>query len=778
MLASSRHLVGVSLVAALAACGPSGVAFDPIDPRDGGASLDGGGGFDGGVTADSGATADGGAAADGGATPDSGDESDGGNTPDAGDGTDGGNTPDAGDAVAPWIVRTRPDGGETGVSATTDLEVEFSESMDPLSVTFSGTPPVALGSPDWRAEDTIVRLTPVSPLEYLQVYGFTVQGTDVAGNVLPADSGFGFVTGPAPDVTPPRVQTTEPSNGALGVVPEATLRIVFSEAMDQGSVRWSLVPPLALGVAVWTADGQEVTVAPLVPLAPSTTYVVEVGGTDLAGNALAGPPDSTFSFTTRAPPDVAPPRLVGTTPAPDDGAVAPETKLVLTFDEPIDPASLQVVAVPAADQGVPVWSDGGRTATFAAPVERWAELTDYAVTILAADLSGNSASFQRSFRTAADVTPPVLVRTSPADGAVGVAVDAGVSLVFDEPMDHASVEGAFSIAGSTSIDGGVFEWSGQVMTYRPPRHFDWGEEVLFSLSAGSADVAGNPMPGSTSRTFRARRRSTVTVYATGETVVPGTVFADGYLTSSASCSGLATVYAGNQKAMVGSAASSGQHHRGYLTFSIAALDALENVVVGGATLSAYQSTCRGSPFASSYGMRIEAWHVSHGSMVSTGSCFTPNLGARTYSLSASATPGLKIASVTAAVQSDWENRSLRGSCRPRRPARTPATTRPSTPSPPRGPRCKSPSSTTERRASRARHVLTPPAMGTRGSFVATHAPVPPKGYASSRRRSRSSTATMARSAAAAAVRLTLVRQSRGGLKRTARMLATPARSSR
>ena len=57
------------------------------------------------------------------------------------------------------------------------------------------------------------------------------------------------------DTTPPAIVSSIPANGASDIAISAKLSIVFSEAMNQGSVQVVPTPATNLGTAVWN-DGK------------------------------------------------------------------------------------------------------------------------------------------------------------------------------------------------------------------------------------------------------------------------------------------------------------------------------------------------------------------------------------------------------------------------------------------------------------------------------------------------------------------------------------------
>jgi hypothetical protein len=231
-----------------------------------------------------------------------------------------------------------------------------------------------------------------------------------------------------------------------------------------------------------------------------------------------------------------------------------------------------------------------------------------------------------------------------------------ITVNFSEAMSQASVQGAFSITNPAGFNGGTFSWSGsgRTMTYTPPGYFAYGQQVNFTIGTGATDLAGNALAAAYNSTFRIRRRTTGTF-----TNASGSAALDGYLTSTTGC-GTITASVGSSIAVAGDATSN-QVYRGFLTFSLAPLASLANVNIITATLNTTQVACStGSPFTSSFGSAIEAWHVNYGPSLEAADCSTANLGSRQYTLSTSTSLTLKTVSVTPAVEDDFTNRASRG----------------------------------------------------------------------------------------------------------------------
>ena len=93
-----------------------------------------------------------------------------------------------------------------------------------------------------------------------------------------------------------------------------------------------------------------------------------------------------------------------------------------------------------------------------------------------------------------DSTPPKVSDNSPTGS--NIPIDSIITVAFNESMDIASVESAFSISPNIT---GSFSWSQNTMTYIPDSSLSYGTIYNVTIGSGAMDLAGNIMasfPGS------------------------------------------------------------------------------------------------------------------------------------------------------------------------------------------------------------------------------------------------------------------------------------------
>ncbi len=216
------------------------------------------------------------------------------------------------DVTKPTVTLTDPLNSATGVLLNKAIVVTFSKTMDATTVTsltYSLTQGTNSVSGTISNTATTATFTPTVGLDYGKVYTATVTtgAKDLAGNALAVNNTFSFTTLPAPDITLPMVNATDPLNNATGITAGKVVTLTFSEAMTASTINATTFTlkqgstPVAGAV---TYTGLIGSFMPTSALAANTSYTatITIGAKDLTGNALAA--STVWSFTTGSGPTV------------------------------------------------------------------------------------------------------------------------------------------------------------------------------------------------------------------------------------------------------------------------------------------------------------------------------------------------------------------------------------------------------------------------------------------------------------------------------------------
>ncbi|MCA1614546.1 MAG: Ig-like domain-containing protein [Acidobacteria bacterium] len=416
------------------------------------------------------------------------------------------------DTTAPTVTAVNPPNGATGVPVNARVIVRLSEPVSPVSLganalTLTQGGAAVAGTVALSSDRTTLTFTPQNALAVSTAYAVGVAGfTDQAGNPVAAFNST-FTTGAsnAADTTRPSVNSVTPFDGASLVPVNTTVSLTFSEALNPTSVGPNTVRVFTQSNGIdipgaYVTSGATLTFTPSAPLPASTRMVVQVSGVeDLAGNT------SNFFqsfFDTAAMADNVRPQVIGVTPPDGTAAVGPNAQVVLTFSEPIDPATISANNFALFAGGTRLSANvsrasDNRTVSLGAQLPP-ASLITVVVTSDVRDISGNHLSdFRSQFTTAPsfDTDRPSVISQRPANGATGVPLDTGVVLYINMPLDPATIPGALHVsqngalvAGTASVSGG-----GKVVRFTPAAPFQTGALVQVFLDTSAKDTAGNAL---------------------------------------------------------------------------------------------------------------------------------------------------------------------------------------------------------------------------------------------------------------------------------------------
>ena len=254
----------------------------------------------------------------------------------------------AADTEKPYVTKFTPVDGAGNVEIDAVVTLDFSEDVRSTNLDSHITLKDGRGfQVDKRVDYSNLSyraiVTPTEPLKYSMLYVVSVSSfiVDIAGNPLREPLQWTFNT--TKEKTPPQVVSTTPSDGKTGVNINSTIDVTFSEEMDMDSLRTGIVVHDSLdnpviGNTTPSLDGLSVTFDPLFAYGYGQTYHATVLTTvkDLAGNNLVE--EHTFSFTVQM--EQIRPRVVNVEPVDQSQFVKRNTRVAVTFSEPMNSTSL------------------------------------------------------------------------------------------------------------------------------------------------------------------------------------------------------------------------------------------------------------------------------------------------------------------------------------------------------------------------------------------------------------------------------------------------------
>lgn len=245
-------------------------------------------------------------------------------------------------ATAPTVTSTDPANNDTGVSLNKVIKANFSQVMDPASIT-GATFTLKQGNTTVTGTVTYsgstASFTPNSPLSASLEYTATITtgAKNTSGTALASNYEWTFTTGIP---VAPTVTSTDPANNATNVPLNKVIKATFSEAMDPATITgttFTLKQGNTTMTGTVTYSGTTASFTPNSPLSASLVYTATIttGAKNTAGTALAN--DYVWTFTTAAA--VAP--TVTSTDPTNNATNVPLNKVIkATFSEPMNPATI------------------------------------------------------------------------------------------------------------------------------------------------------------------------------------------------------------------------------------------------------------------------------------------------------------------------------------------------------------------------------------------------------------------------------------------------------
>lgn len=423
----------------------------------------------------------------------------------------------------PTLVSLSP-GNSAGMPIDSSVIAVFSQPMDRTTFTGSsvlmylysnpgqGYIPVA-GAVNVDASGRILTFTPNTPLAVNSSFLFQInsQVKDASGNTFPNYQISLYTSFTGNNSAPPTVVAANPVANNTNVGTNVKVQLAFSTDMNQslqsgisltqagspvaGSYSWNSGPYCGCG------PGTIVTFTPAAPLAPGTTYSVNVGAplADTSGNAVA---PLSYTFTTGSGADT-----TNNSTFVDFGYFQPNigTNFApqMHYVKPINPTNINTSTLYLYNYdsgkylpGTVVVAPDGLSATFTPNVPL---LPQTAYSFYQAggyyDMDGNYLSGSNNYfitGKSTSTTAPAVTSVSPANTAAGIPLNAQVVLHLSEPLNSATINGlTVTPSGGSAINGAVSLASDLVTLTFTPAASLLGNTTYTIQFTGFADLVGN-----------------------------------------------------------------------------------------------------------------------------------------------------------------------------------------------------------------------------------------------------------------------------------------------
>jgi len=265
---------------------------------------------------------------------------------------------------------------------------------------------------------------------------------------------------PAIPYPPPRLLFRAPETNETQPL-DAPIELVFDQPMDAESVVEAFdIAPAVVGALEW-ADSRTLVFKPAEPLARDASYRVTVDATarNAEGTMLADP--VAFQFQTVG-------HLVVSEvqPAPDSENVAPDTSVTVVFNRPVVPLTAiddqeelpNPLTFTPPVQGTGEWLN---TSIYRFhPESGFLPATTYNARVTAGLSDTSGSPLAEDYTWTFTTQRPVVLKRTPSANDEHVAPSAVISITFNQPMDRASVEAAFTLWVINQPVAGTFRWAG------------------------------------------------------------------------------------------------------------------------------------------------------------------------------------------------------------------------------------------------------------------------------------------------------------------------------
>jgi hypothetical protein len=248
--------------------------------------------------------------------------------------------------IPPAVASTEPSPGTTEVSADINIHAYFNKALNPSTVnnnTFLVRTNNTSVSGSVSYEDSVATFNPSENLQDGIVYTATITDgiRDTYGNAPNNNYNWNFITKDV-DRTPPHVASTNPRDDEDDVSFDIRISATFSEKLDPATVNNNTFRLRSNNGSISGSVSYQDSTAVFSPsenLRDGTIFTATIINDieDLSGNSPKN--NYNWNFTTKEV-DRTPPRVVSTDPRDDEDDVPVDSRITVTFTEPMDSSTL------------------------------------------------------------------------------------------------------------------------------------------------------------------------------------------------------------------------------------------------------------------------------------------------------------------------------------------------------------------------------------------------------------------------------------------------------
>lgn len=278
----------------------------------------------------------------------------------------------------------------------------------------------------------------------------------------------------------------------------APIEVTFDQPMDQASVEAAFaITPTVQGKFNWP-DERTMAFTPTTGLERGTRYQVTIAATARNAEGLAMEEPIAFDLSTTGLLEVS-----QVQPTPDANELDPDTLVTVVFNRPVVPlASIsQQAALPSPLTFMPPVRGEGEwlnTSIYVfRPTEGLLPATEYQARIAAGLTDTTGSVLEEDYVWTFSTLRPAILATWPEDTFKYMGPTDAISVTFNQPMDHASVQAHFSLTTDGQAVAGAFRWQGgktptaaEAMIFTPNEPLPRNARFTAQVAAGAEAKLG------------------------------------------------------------------------------------------------------------------------------------------------------------------------------------------------------------------------------------------------------------------------------------------------
>ncbi len=386
------------------------------------------------------------------------------------------------DDTAPSLLSSTPSDNDSAVNLSSTIVLRFTDDAIPDSteISISGQVQGNIAfSESWSG--TTVTLTPADDFLFDDRVTVHYDCGDQYANYL-NDSVVFYTSG---DSDAPYYTVTV-STGISYLWIDDTITVSFSNLIELDSVELELRNGGgSLIGGSWDVSGRDYTFTPATGYSPGDILTLSVEADNRVGR-----PIESGSHSLMVKDDNAAPVIVSRNPENGETSVPAKGDIVveLSADVVADSTTVTLMGEQSGEYlSVLAWD--GREMTID-PVGLLQSDDTITVTVSTADIFGNRADYQWSFKVRHDSEAPGYepVTSVPTDR---LPLNAVITVSFSADIDSTSLEATVSGSASGEIEG-AWSWRGTDCSFKPSGQYSPGETLTLTFSA--SDMSGNVMP--------------------------------------------------------------------------------------------------------------------------------------------------------------------------------------------------------------------------------------------------------------------------------------------